>query len=434
MNIPMNKKYSKYLKTSIAAASGVAASSAQAIVVQIDHGTKTSQSAPGDGNLLFDITGDTQPDYQLLYAGDNGAKVQITSVGGPAGPNQILMPNATPDFSVLPVVAAGTTIDSNLFGPSTPMLAESFFFQNWNQNRWGEWGGTPGGTPPGSAAPDPIVGPIEGYVGLAIPAGGGGFNYGYAHIVNDQTTQEITLMDTGFETQANTPITIAQPPERLKIEVNTTTGEVRLENPRANDVTIDYYRIRSQAGALRADDANWESLEDQGINAGGGPADGDFNNDGDVNLADYTVWRDNLGGTSLPNDGDLAGPVSAAHYALWKENFGATAGSGGLGWVESGGSGANVLAETFLDEAGSVMVAESSYDLGTAFNPSTFGAGNDGDLVFQYSQGGLLLLGSVEYVTSFTLSSTHVPEPGSLALVLGTGTLAGFVCGRRKKG
>ena len=101
----MNKKYSKYLKTSIAAATGVAASSAEAIVIQIDHGTKTNQAAPGDGNLLFDITGDTQPDYQLLYAGDNGAKVQITSVGGPAGPNQILLPNATPDYSVLPVVA-----------------------------------------------------------------------------------------------------------------------------------------------------------------------------------------------------------------------------------------------------------------------------------------------------------------------------------------
>jgi hypothetical protein len=53
---------------------------------------------------------------------------------------------------------------------------------------------------------------------------------------------------------------------------------------------------------------------------------GDFNNDGIVNLADYTVWRDNLGGAdsifppNTTNDGD--GIVDADDYQVWKDNFG----------------------------------------------------------------------------------------------------------------
>lgn len=54
---------------------------------------------------------------------------------------------------------------------------------------------------------------------------------------------------------------------------------------------------------------------------------GDFNDDGIVNTADYTVWRDNLGGSfDLNGNGDesggSAGVVDAADYALWKQNFG----------------------------------------------------------------------------------------------------------------
>jgi hypothetical protein len=57
---------------------------------------------------------------------------------------------------------------------------------------------------------------------------------------------------------------------------------------------------------------------------------GDFNEDGIVNIADYTTWRDNLGSSvALPNDGGLGTPVSAAHYDLWKGNFGETS-SGNL--------------------------------------------------------------------------------------------------------
>ncbi len=56
---------------------------------------------------------------------------------------------------------------------------------------------------------------------------------------------------------------------------------------------------------------------------------GDYNQDGTVNAADYTVWRDHLGsGTSLPND-DTAG-VGPDDYTRWKTHFGESTGSGAI--------------------------------------------------------------------------------------------------------
>jgi hypothetical protein len=58
---------------------------------------------------------------------------------------------------------------------------------------------------------------------------------------------------------------------------------------------------------------------------------GDFNNDGAVDAADYTVWRNNLGGSfHMYGNGDETGEsrhvVDAADYVLWKENYGNLAG------------------------------------------------------------------------------------------------------------
>lgn len=58
---------------------------------------------------------------------------------------------------------------------------------------------------------------------------------------------------------------------------------------------------------------------------------GDYNADGIVNLADYTVWRDNLGADDsvLPpgTTDDGSGVVDAGDYATWKANFGASSGA-----------------------------------------------------------------------------------------------------------
>lgn len=58
---------------------------------------------------------------------------------------------------------------------------------------------------------------------------------------------------------------------------------------------------------------------------------GDFNGDGTVDLADYTVWRNNFGATdesTLNWSGDGNGGVDVADYQLWKQNFGGSPPSG----------------------------------------------------------------------------------------------------------
>jgi hypothetical protein len=56
---------------------------------------------------------------------------------------------------------------------------------------------------------------------------------------------------------------------------------------------------------------------------------GDYNNNGTVDAADYVVWR-NAGPTdTLPND-TTPGTVNSADYDLWKSRFGANSGSGSL--------------------------------------------------------------------------------------------------------
>lgn len=62
---------------------------------------------------------------------------------------------------------------------------------------------------------------------------------------------------------------------------------------------------------------------------------GDYNGDGVVNLADYTVWRDSFGqsGPSLAADGNGDQKVDAADYQVWKLHFGMQAGDQGAATV-----------------------------------------------------------------------------------------------------
>lgn len=53
--------------------------------------------------------------------------------------------------------------------------------------------------------------------------------------------------------------------------------------------------------------------------------DGDFNGDGMVDLADYTVWRNNLGAgddSAINNNGDGVDGIDTNDYLVWKQNFG----------------------------------------------------------------------------------------------------------------
>jgi autotransporter-associated beta strand protein len=57
---------------------------------------------------------------------------------------------------------------------------------------------------------------------------------------------------------------------------------------------------------------------------------GDYNQDGIVDAADYTVWRDTLGqsGTGLAADGNQNDQIDAGDYDVWRAHFGQTVGSG----------------------------------------------------------------------------------------------------------
>ena len=64
------------------------------------------------------------------------------------------------------------------------------------------------------------------------------------------------------------------------------------------------------------------------------PLVGDFNGDGFVNAADYTVWRDTLNASVTPGtgadangNGVIDGPGAGTDYALWASNYGASQGA-----------------------------------------------------------------------------------------------------------
>src|SRR5262249_12491269 len=153
---------------------------------------------------------------------------------------------------------------------------------------------------------------------------------------------------------------------------------------------------------------------------------GDYNDDGVVNAADYTRWRDAMTtNATLPND-STPGTVTIDDYNVWKAAFnggntlsatnwnslqqqnlaGFPAGNGtGTGWEKAGGSDSNLISETYL--TGNSIVADgASISLGAAFN-----VGGAQNLEFRYGvvpDDGMgnftgtsdLVRGFISYVTS----------------------------------
>ena len=63
---------------------------------------------------------------------------------------------------------------------------------------------------------------------------------------------------------------------------------------------------------------------------------GDYNDNGVVDAADYTLWRDSNGqNVTLPNDSS-PGTVTSDDYTVWKANFGITASPSGPSILTTG--------------------------------------------------------------------------------------------------
>lgn len=112
---------------------------------------------------------------------------------------------------------------------------------------------------------------------------------------------------------------------------------VNLDNPLEGDVPVDLEGRVSLAlidffqGGGADDNLAFALYDNLRIFKPAAGLAGDFNDDGTVDAADYTIWRDNLGAadeTALNGNGDGLNGIDAADYLIWKNNFGATAGSG----------------------------------------------------------------------------------------------------------
>ncbi|MCO6043120.1 PEP-CTERM sorting domain-containing protein [Aeoliella sp. ICT_H6.2] len=97
----------------------------------------------------------------------------------------------------------------------------------------------------------------------------------------------------------------------------------------ADGASVSLGRIFDTSGGVQEDITFQYSLGSSLINgivefaAGPEGLPGDYNNDGSVDIADYTVWRNNLGAadeSGLNGNGD-GGGVTMSDYAYWKTNF-----------------------------------------------------------------------------------------------------------------
>ena len=162
------------------------------------------------------------------------------------------------------------------------------------------------------------------------------------------------------------------PNNTLTLNVDPSTGEAQIVNGTNFAVSIENYIISSENGMLNFTNGTWNSLQDQGTSGGlwfeanakstqiaellvsgglelapnstlylGSPfndslgavegdltfqfalvgdATGDFNENGRIDAADYTVWRDLLtfGGT-LPNDTNGNGIADSGDFDYWRD-------------------------------------------------------------------------------------------------------------------
>ncbi|MEX2169531.1 MAG: hypothetical protein WD851_09475 [Pirellulales bacterium] len=89
------------------------------------------------------------------------------------------------------------------------------------------------------------------------------------------------------------------------------------------------------------------------------PLTGDYNGDGVVDAADYTVWRDHRGSNYAAADGNGNGTVDTGDYTVWKANFSDAQGSASAVPEPALGPVLFLLAVTLVSRARVARVSDS---------------------------------------------------------------------------
>ena len=152
---------------------------------------------------------------------------------------------------------------------------------------------------------------------------GGGFSQGVdltlpGQDIPDLPPEIVYTLDTGLQVAWNDALTLGGEP--LSNEFETVTSNIG--TPTSNTL---YVRFLGNTGSGSEVFAFRNITVDDGATAV--TLAGDYNDDGTVDAADYTVWRDALEtGATLANETVGLGTVSIDDYLVWEANFGSSVG------------------------------------------------------------------------------------------------------------
>jgi hypothetical protein len=237
------------------------------------------------------------PGSLTLDADTGSASIEVFA-DGPNDQHEIEVDLVLADDSLDITAASTTTLDINepiaLNGQALNILGAGTV--NLNSGTTGGGSVTNSGTL-GTAGSSSIGGSLNstGTIDIDINGAGNLVQYDSLIVSGNATlggTLDIDLAD-GLATPDSITVLTAG---------NITNNGITLGGPDGNLFTIDPAALASGNLTL--------------VTGGGGLA-GDFNGDGTVNAADYTVWQDGLGGA-----------YTVADYGIWKGNFGATSATG----------------------------------------------------------------------------------------------------------
>lgn len=168
------------------------------------------------------------------------------------------------------------------------------------------------------SAEDPDI-PLECYQndGLKVESASGGSLYAFGGRIDTANSGKVTFLLDGIDINGNNTDNIDNWQREGDLADNWAfVGVIDT----AGFLSAELRELRGkdyQQVLLFADDFTIQALATVRL-------DGDYNDDGTVNLADYTVWRNNLGAPAgtLLND-RVGGVIGVDQHAAWKANFGA---------------------------------------------------------------------------------------------------------------